>query len=291
MLRLCELLFLCMCCLLSSPASFAADGPAIPVEADETNSTFANDKQTNDQAPSVAFIHISESIDEWQAQYIKRVIDDAVSRKVDYIITHIDSFGGRVDSALIILDSFLNLNGPEHPKTIAFIDAKAISAAALIAYGHHEVYMTPPSLIGDIGVIFVNAEGEMAYAPEKSVTLIRSKLNNASAIRGWDAAWLQKMTDRNQKLFQIRHPDGRIKYVIEENLPLYLADHDDIEKGNEKQIIQILGEDRFVTQHADKAVALNIATGVVADLAEVYAHIGAEQSAAINRTPTDTENI
>ncbi len=281
-------------CLLSVGGTlvYAQDTAPAVTEAETTPETITSESAPEETttAPKVAFIHIEEMIDEWQARYVSRAIDDAIANDVDYIVTHIDTYGGRVDSAESIFIKFLSLDGPDDPKCIAFIDEKAISAGALIAYGHHEIHMTPAASIGDIGVIFVNEEG-VQYAPEKMVSPIRANLLKAASLRGWNAAFLQKMTDRNQELYKVKHKDGKVSYVIEEKLPQFLQEHPDIDIDDTQQFIAILGKDRLVTKFAKEAVELNIATSLVDSLDEVYANIGASKSDLVDLNPTGTESL
>lgn len=285
------LLILLSCCVLLPPAVNAAEDASTDtdsVAAEDSTDTVAEEAAT----PKVAVIRIAEMIDEWQARYVNRAIDDAIAQDVDYIVAHIDTYGGRVDSAEQIFSRLLSLNGPEDPRCIAFIDLKAISAGALIAFAHHEIHLTSVASIGDIGVIFQDSEGNIQYAPEKFVSPLRAQLIKASELRGWDAAWLQKMTDRNQKLYKVIHDDDTEHYVIEENLEPYLSQHpDDIESDDEDRVILILGEDRLVTKTAHQAVELNIATSVVNSLDDVYANLGVTKADVIDLNPTTTENV
>ena len=50
-----------------------------------------------------------------------------------------------------MLDDLLAINDM---RLITYIDNSAYSAAALLAYGHEEIYMRREAAIGDIGVIF-----------------------------------------------------------------------------------------------------------------------------------------
>jgi membrane-bound ClpP family serine protease len=115
---------------------------------------------------------------------------------------------------------------------IAFIDYRAISAGALIAYGHEAIYMAETASIGDIGVIFFKPGGEMEYAPEKIETVVRTLLVHAAEQRGWNRGLLLKMTARNQNLYRITLADGATDFVIEDDLAGFLAQHPDIDKDN-----------------------------------------------------------
>ena len=267
----------------------AVDAPATETpESTATEPTATSEAET--KKPRVAFLHINEMIDPWQARYVQRAVDDAIANKVDYIITHIDTNGGRLDSALEIFNTFLNIDGEDKPRCIAFIDQKAYSAGALIAFSHHDIYMTRTASIGDIGVIFQTPEGKIEYAPEKMVSVVRTELIKAANLRGWDAAWLQKMTDRNQKLYEIRHNADKKVFVIEENLNRYLADNPEIDRENEKQVFEHRGEDRLITVAGDDALTYNMATDLVKNLDGLYEKLGADKSQEVNLSPTNTES-
>ena len=103
------------------------------------------------------------------------------------------------------------------PRMIAFVDYRALSAGAMIAYAHHDVYLTEGASIGDIGVIFRGPDGTIEYAPEKIETVIRTLLAQAAEQRGWPRGPLLKMTARNQNLYRITPPGGEAVYVIEDD--------------------------------------------------------------------------
>ena len=122
---------------------------------------------------------------------------------------------------------------------IAWVDTEAISAAAMIAYGHAEVYMAPTAAIGDIGVIFIDQQsGEIVYAPEKIVTYVRAMLQMTSEVRGWDRALMTKMTDRTEPLFEARFADGRKVFVDGRSAETFLADHPEIDRENKAQWVK-----------------------------------------------------
>ena len=68
----------------------------------------------------------------------------------------LDTFGGRVDSALEIVDTILS--APQG-KTIAFVKTKAISAGALIALACSTLVMRENTSIGDCAPITYSKEG------------------------------------------------------------------------------------------------------------------------------------
>ena len=247
----------------------------------------------DDVAPSnrygkVALARIEGPIDRLRRRYLARVIDDARSSAVDTVIVHIDTDGGEVTVAREMFKSVLD-QARDGPRMIAYIDYRAISAGAMIAYAHEAIYVAPTASIGDIGVIFRKSDGEIAYAPEKIETVIRTLLAQAAEQRGWDRALLMKMTARNQILYRINEPSGSTRYVIQDDLPSYLSEHPDIDPDNKQQVVVYRGEDRLLTLTGPEAIALGMATGAAGSLSELYQLLDIDQDAIIDLSPRASE--
>lgn len=60
------------------------------------------------------------------------------------MIFEINTFGGRVDAAVVIRDALLNAN----VRTVAFINKRAISAGALISLAAEKIVMADGATIG-----------------------------------------------------------------------------------------------------------------------------------------------
>ncbi|HYE08028.1 MAG TPA: NfeD family protein [Planctomycetota bacterium] len=235
----------------------------------------------------VAYTHIDGEIDDNQARFLRRVLADAKADGARRMVVHITSDGGELGAAGDMLTAAL-AEKAETLELIAFVDDRAISAAALLAYGHHRIYLTPQSGIGDIGVIFINqAEGKIEYAPEKIETVVRGKLRLASENRGWNAAKLMKMTARNQELYRFDLPEGQV-FVLEHDLPTWLADHPTVDADSK---IVVKPKDSLLYYTAREAVDERMATALVADLDEVYGLLGVERAAVRPYAPTATERL
>ncbi len=234
----------------------------------------------------IAYIKIDGVIDPGKSRYYQRVMDQAVAQKVDAIVVHLTTPGGRLDSAIEITKAALAV--PEGgPLTVAYVDRESYSAGSLIAYAHNRVYLTDIATIGDIGVIFIGADGKMEYAPEKAETVARAMLRSVAQKNGWDEAKLLKMTARNQDLYRFDLPNGPV-FVIEDDLPKFLAANPEV-KDDDK--ILILGEDRLLSYTAKEAIDDKMATGLVKDLPALYKELGGDSSSVINLSPTTTEEL
>ncbi|MCB1743507.1 MAG: hypothetical protein KDK91_24230 [Gammaproteobacteria bacterium] len=250
-----------------------------------------DDEKASAAAPGrVAQATISGPIDRVQSLYVARVVDDVRARNVSTLVMRIDTDGGQVLYARDIFKQILDLEA-DGVETIAFVDYRAISAGALIAYAHRQLLLTETASIGDIGVILRTPEGKIEYAPEKFETVVRTLLSQAAEQHGWNRGPLLKMTARQQALYRVSHEDGRVDYVIEDDLPGYLAANPDIDRDDPQQLIIWRGKDRLLTLTGLEATSMGMATANVADLNAVYARLGVESAAVIDLNPTAPERV
>ena len=92
--------------------------------------TFAS-ALAQDKRPVVVYVAPIEGvIDLGLAPFIQRVLDEAAEAGAAAVILEINTFGGRVDAAVQIRDALLRARVP----TVAFVNKRAISAGALIAW-------------------------------------------------------------------------------------------------------------------------------------------------------------
>jgi membrane-bound serine protease (ClpP class) len=155
-------------------------------------------------AREVYVVNVSGTVDPGMAAFIKRAlafIKRALGVPTDdpdpYFVFEMDTFGGRVDSALQIVDTLLS--APEG-KTIAFVKNKAISAGALIALACSRLVMRKNTTIGDCAPITYSNEGPKMLG-EKFQSPLRAKfrcgpnsvpLRNAMVTpRLWPSPWSQ----------------------------------------------------------------------------------------------------
>ena len=169
------------------------------------------------------------------------------------------------------------------------MDFRAISAGAMIAYAHEAIYVAQTASIGDIGVIFVNREGKIEYAPEKIETVVRTLLAQAAEQHGWNRALLLKMTARNQKLYRAILPGGRSEYVIEDDLPDFLLAHPGLDEDDTRQLVLYRGEDRLLTLTGREALSMGMATGEAESIDALYLTLGIDPGAVVDLSPRGTE--
>ena len=239
---------------------------------------------------AVGYAEIDDVIDRFQDVYLRRVIEDARAAGVDTLLIRIDTDGGQVHYARTMFKRILDLEAAGI-RTVAFVDFRAISAGALIAYAHEEVYLAETASIGDIGVVFQSSEGEIKYAPEKFETVIRTLLVQAAEQRGWNRGMLLKMTAHKQTLYRVTRPGGTVDYVIEDDLPEFLARYPDIDRDDPQQVIVYRGADRLLTLTGLEAAKFGMASGNVADLDAMRAHLGVTVDRIVDLSPRGTERV
>jgi len=274
---------LLLCCYHGSSHAESTSDSTIPPE-------LLSPEFDPDNLGAVGVAHITGVINRTNRSYFERAVQQAKEQELNTLIVHIDTDGGEVFEARKMLRLALD-QAKDGPKLIAFVDFRAISAGAMIAYGHDAIFINETASIGDIGVIFVSREGEMKYAPEKVETVVRTLLTQASETRGWSKGLLLKMTARNQTLYRVTHADGRQEYIIEDDFPGFLAAHPSIDKYDNAQVINYRGEDRLLTFTGKEAVELGMATGFAETLDDLYNTLGIDKDDVIDLTPTAVEQL
>ena len=257
-----------------------------------------------DAAPPgpVGYVRIEGVIDRLQSRYLARALADARDAGLRTIVVHLDTDGGQVNYAREMFKAVLHpgtdsagggpdTGDPDAPHMIAFVDFRALSAGAMIAYAHHEIYVAEGASIGDIGVIYRGPDGKIEYAPEKIETVVRTLLAQAAEQRGWPRGPLLKMTARNQSLYRVTPPGGETTYVIEDDLAAWLADHPEVDRDDSAQVLVYRGHDRLLTLTGREAVALGMATGLADGLPALYARLGIDPDAVVDLRPGPAERI
>ena len=273
-----------------------------------------------DAAPAdrVGYVRIEGVIDRLRSRYLARALADARAAGLGTVVLHLDTDGGQVHYAREMFRAVLaagkapdgsepasaapgavsepgtadeapDAGDPDAPRMIAFVDFRALSAGAMIAYAHHEIYLTEGASIGDVGVIYRGPDGKIEYAPEKIETVVRTLLAQAAEQRGWPRGPLLKMTARNQSLYRVTPPGGETIYVIEDDLAAWLADHPEVDREDPAQVVVYRGHDRLLTLTGREAVALGMATGLADDLPALYAHLGIDPDEILDLRPGAAE--
>ena len=112
-------------------ALLATIGPGEPLLAQST-------------PPVVYVAPIDGIIDLGLAPFVQRVLKEAAEAGAGAVILEINTFGGRVDAAVLIRDALLTAP----VRTVAFVNKRAISAGALISLAAEKIAMADGGTIG-----------------------------------------------------------------------------------------------------------------------------------------------
>lgn len=138
------------------------------------------------QGSVVYHARLSGTVEGGMAAFVERACREAEENQADLLLLEIDTYGGRIDSAITIKERILACQVP----TASFISGKAISAGALIALAGEKVLMAPGTTIGA-------AEPRLgdAKADEKVVSMWSKELAATAEARGRDGQIAAAMAD------------------------------------------------------------------------------------------------
>jgi membrane-bound serine protease (ClpP class) len=108
----------------------------------------------------------------------QKAIDEATGLKADYIILHLNTYGGALNIADSICTKILNTRIP----VFVFIDNRAISAGALISIACDSIYMRAGGSIGASTVVSQSGEA----VPDKYQSFMRATMRATAEFHGKD---------------------------------------------------------------------------------------------------------
>jgi membrane-bound serine protease (ClpP class) len=182
-----------------------------------------------DEGKKVHFIPIHGEIDRSLTVFVRRSIEKAEDEGSGYIVFDIDTFGGRVDSALQITTL---IGSVEFAETIAYVTTSpestgvSWSAGALISFSCSSIYMSPGTSMGAAAPVTVGAEGPQA-ASEKVVSAVRAQMAALAEKNGYSKDIAKAMVDQDIELREV--------FVDGELMAVAAGEIEDIEREAEKQ--------------------------------------------------------
>lgn len=177
--------------------------------------------QTRAQQPIVFVAPIEGVIDLGLAPFVQRVIDEATAANATAVILEINTFGGRVDAAVLIRDALLE----SQVLTVAFINKRAISAGALISLAAEKILMTEGGTIGAATPVQVGAPGTPAQpVEEKTVSYVRKEFGATAEQRNRPQAIAEAMVDADVEIPDVIEKGKLLTLTTQEALKLKVAD-------------------------------------------------------------------
>ncbi|HWO42740.1 MAG TPA: NfeD family protein [Candidatus Eisenbacteria bacterium] len=160
-------------------------------------------------------------IDLGLAPFVERVLTEAAEAGAGAVVFEINTFGGRVDAAVLIRDALLN----SPVRTVAFIDKRAISAGALISLATKEIVMAGGATIGAATPVQMGQPGEPAQpVEEKTVSYMRKEFRSTAESRGRPPLIAEAMVDPDVEIPGLIEKGKLLTLTTEEALKHRVAD-------------------------------------------------------------------
>lgn len=173
------------------------------------------------QTPVVYVAPIEGMIDLGLAPFVQRVLNEAAQEGAAAVILEINTFGGRVDAAVLIRDALLSAAVP----TVAFINKRAISAGALITLAAEKIVMANGGTIGAATPVQMGQPGAPAQpVEEKTVSYVRKEFRSTAEARKRPPLVAEAMVDADVEIPGLIQKGKLLTLTTEEALKHKVAD-------------------------------------------------------------------
>lgn len=177
--------------------------------------------QADTQKPVVFVAPIEGVIDLGLAPFVQRVLDEAKAAEAKAVILNINTFGGRVDAAVLIRDALLN----SKVLTVAFINKRAISAGALISLASEKIAMADGGTIGAATPVQIGLPGSPAQpVEEKTVSYMRKEFRATAEQRNRPPLIAEAMVDADVEVPDLVKKSKLLTLTTKEALQADIAD-------------------------------------------------------------------
>lgn len=221
--------------------------------------------QASNPRQKVFLIPVSGTVEPGMAAFIKRTLKEIQDDENTIYLFKMDTFGGRVDAALDIVDTISSI---EKGKTIAFVEKRAISAGALIALSSSQLFMKPNTIIGDCAPIIQTQEGQK-MAGEKVQTVLRAKFRALAKKNNYPVKLAESMVTIDMEIYQIAMADKTL--FVDQKGYENLTDN---QKKNITSKKTLVAKGELLTMDDKEAVALNFSQKSVKDVDELLSLAG-----------------
>ena len=224
------------------------------------------------------------------AAFVRREARRAVNHGADIIIFEIDTFGGRVDSALQIASFITSIRDAQ---TVAWVNTSETalgvswSAGALIAMACMDIYMAPGTSIGAAAPVMASPGGAADAAGEKSVAAIRSQMAALAERNGHPVGIALAMVDFDVELWEV--------IVNGETRAVTLQELERLERGVRGGVpaIERVGiispQGKLLSLTAGEALHFGLITDLLDDREALLYTLGVTQ--VIESAPTAADNL
>ena len=190
---------------------------------------------THAQKPSVWVAPVEGVIDLGLAPFLQRVLNDATKAGAKALVLEINTFGGRVDAAVLIRDALLD----SKIQTVAFINKRAISAGALISLAAEKIAMADGGTIGAATPVQIGTPGGPAQpVAEKTVSYMRKEFRSTAEKRDRPPLFAEAMVDADVEIPEVIDKGKLLTLTTDEALEHQVVD---FRANNLEAVLQSLG--------------------------------------------------
>jgi membrane-bound serine protease (ClpP class) len=230
----------------------------------------------------VYIIPVTGTVEPGMAAYVKRALEEIKNETDAVVVFKMDTFGGRVDSALDIVDTISNI---PKGKTIAFVEKRAISAGALIALSSNLLFMKDNTIIGDCAPITQTQEGQK-MAGEKVQTVLRARFRALAKKNNYPVVLAESMVTIDMEVYSVVM-DGKKSFMDKKA-------YDDLTKDEQKRITTkktIVAKGELLTMDDIEAFDLGFSQKSVKDINEALTFLGYESMDIITMEESWSERL
>ncbi len=211
-------------------------------------------QEAKPEGRAVYVIPINGTVDPGMSAFVGRACGEANQDPESLVVFEINTFGGRVDAALEIVDTILTVPAG---RSVAFVKKKAISAGALIALSCGDLFMRPATTIGDSAPIAYSQEGPEMMG-EKFQSPIRAKFRALARRNGYPEDLAEAMVTPEKVVYSVEI-DGKKRYMDSQAFADLTADEK--ERVTQKKTVVEKGE--LLTMSAAEALELGFSSMTV----------------------------
>ena len=208
----------------------------------------------------VIVIPIDKEIEPGLYTFLKRAVKDAEAQNPEAIVFEINTFGGRVDAALDIVELISNIK----IRTVGVVKEKAISAGCLIALSCRELYMMENTTLGDVAPIMQTKEGPEMLG-EKFQSPLRAKFRALAEKNGYPIKLTEALVSSEKEIIEITDASGAKRIITG-------VEYNDLTESEKKKIVKkrtIVPKGELLTMSATEAATLGFSKKTVKTLEEV----------------------
>jgi membrane-bound serine protease (ClpP class) len=247
--------------------------------------------QASDQTVSTLVIPIQGNIEPPLVAFLRRGVEEAKTAGVETIIFDVDTFGGRVDSALQITTLIGSL---DDIRTIAYVTLSpegsgvSWSAGALISFATDAIYMAPGTSMGAAAPVLAAPGGEPEAASEKTVSAVRTQMAALAEKNGYPKGVALAMVDTAVELVEISR-NGEIDTITRTELDA-VSEEERAAQGME--IGPVVSPDgKLLSLTAGEMERYGVSSGTVPSFSELYGRLGINAAEVRSLEPDSADQL